>query len=325
MNRWELKFFREYLSLPGQHSITVGPTGVGKSNLMLWILKAQLEYRRRVPMSQWETIVWFDIGKSSEILNICCGLKVPCQLIMPEMMDVHIELFDPDNTYCDIERVWVANEAQIWQNLSRDRVNIICFEGFIREVDRMVPFIKRTFSSLIDQALDYKLLHITPMSIYYDEFHNVCPSKGNAASPDIFKHGGDIQLNIEKLRSQGIRFNASCHKWTELRPGVRNAFMFILAMRGANFPGQEQPRLYRYNRKLEQLNTGEVMIAYPGKVLSPPIELPFYSKGHDFGYVYYQGRLAAPEKPEKGKKKADKTDIPDFVKNGPVDILGEIG
>lgn len=314
MSRDEYKFYRQYVSVPGQHAIVVGPTGVGKTNLLLWMLQAQLLHRTKIPMKQWETIVWFDIGKSSEILNICCSLQAPCRLIIPEMMDVHVELFDPDNTYCEIEKVWITDETEIWQNLSRDRVNIICFEGFIREIDRMVPFIKRTFNSLINQALDYKLRHITPMSIYYDEFHNICPSKGNAASQDIFKHGGDIQLNIEKLRSQGVRFNASCHKWSELRSGVRNAFMFILCMRGANFPGSEQPKLFRFNRKFEKLQTGHVMIAFPGKILSDDITLPFYARGHDFGYVYYRGKLSAPEKAKKTRQRS----VPPI--SDPVDI-----
>lgn len=296
MNKWQKKFQREFVSNPGQHAAVVGPTGAGKTNLMFWILQGLIEERSNKPPSQWETIVWFDIRKSSEVLSICCSFKIPTRLILPEMMDVDIELHDPDNTFYDVEKVHVQDEGDIWQNLSRDRVNIVCFEGFIRDIDRMVPFVKRTFSRLINQALDYKLRKNTPMAIFYDEFHNVAPSKGNAASQDIFKHGGDIQLNVEKLRSQGIRFIVSLHKWTELRPGIRNAFMFILAMRGANFPAAEQPKLYRFNRKYEKLLPGQVMIAYPNRTLSDVLNLPLYPKGHDYGFVMYKGTLYLEKK-----------------------------
>ena len=296
MQRWEKRFFSEFISKPGQHMGVVGRTGAGKTNYMRWCLEGELEYRRTVPMSKWNTLVWFDIGKASEILGICCGLKVPCRLILPDMMDIHVELFDPETTFYEVEKVHISSEREIWQSLSRDRVNIVCFEGFIRDVDRMVVFIKKTFSSLIEQALDYKLKHIVPMRIYYDEFHNICPSKGNAASSEVFKHGGDIQLNIEKLRGHGIGFVAGLHKWTELRPGVRSSFMFISVMAGANFPGQEQPKLYRFNRKFEKLQPGQVMIAFPGRTLTDVLNLPLYPEGKEFGYLYYVGKLHKEKK-----------------------------
>lgn len=288
MGRWEAKFYREFVQLPGQHAVVVGRTGAGKTNLMKWILQAELEHRRVVPMRQWQTIVWFDIGKASEILGLCCGLKVPCRLILPEMTAIHVELFDEDSTFYDVEIRHISSEAEIWTSLSRDRVNIVCFEGFIRDTARMAKFIRQTFHELIHKALQYKLQQYVPMRIYYDEFHTVCPSKGNAATPEIFKHGADIQLNIEKLRGHGIGFVAGVHKWTELRPGVRSSFMFVCSMSGANYPGQEKPKLYRFNRKFEKLQPGQVIISYPGQVLSDVICLPHLPEGRDYGFLYYK-------------------------------------
>lgn len=118
----------------------------------------------------------------------------------------------------------------------------------------------------------------------------------NAASSEVFKHGGDIQLNIEKLRGHGIGFVAGLHKWTELRPGVRSSFMFISVMAGANFPGQEQPKLYRFNRKFEKLQPGQVMIAFPGRTLTDVLNLPLYPEGKEFGYLYYVGKLPTEKK-----------------------------
>jgi hypothetical protein len=295
---WQSRFDREFVKVPGQHLVVSAPTGAGKTNFFFWTLHSLLKERYNKPVSKWETIVWFDIRKSSEILSLCCAFKIPVRIIIPEMMDIHIELFD-DETYQDIERVYVQSERDIWSNISKERVNIVAFEGFIRDIDRMVPFVKKTFSQLIDMALDYHLNKITPMAIFYDEFHNIAPSKGNAATSDIFKYGGDIQLNVEKLRSAGIRFVISCHKWTELRPGIRNSMMFIAAMRGANFPSAEQPKLSRFNRKFEKLNIGEVMIAYPNRTLSDPISLPLYPTGKDYGYVFYKGRLLPPERKQR--------------------------
>jgi len=296
---WQGRFKREWAQQPGQHLVVTGPTGSGKTNSFFWMLHALLNERYNKPVSQWETIVWFDIRKSSEILSICCAFKMPVRLIIPDMMDIHVELFDQESTYYDVEKVFVQSEGDIWKNISKERVNIVAFEGFIRDIDRMVPFVKKTFSRLIDMALDYHMNKVTPMAIFYDEFHNIAPSKGNAATSDIFRYGGDIQLNVEKLRSVGIRFVISCHKWTELRPGIRNSMMFIAAMRGANFPSAEQPKLSRFNRKFEKLEVGQLMIAFPSRTITDPINLPLYPTGRNYGYVFYKGRLTPPERRKK--------------------------
>lgn len=298
---WQGRFRREFTQEHGQHIVVTGPTGAGKTNSFFWLLHSLLEERYNKPKSQWESIVWFDIRKSSEILSICCAFKIPVRLIIPEMMDIHVELFEPDTTYYDVEKVYVQSEGDIWSNVSKERVNVVAFEGFIRDIDRMVPFVKKTFSRLIDMALDYHLKGITPMAIFYDEFHNIAPSKGNAATPDIFRYGGDIQLNVEKLRSAGIRFVISCHKWTELRPGIRNSMMFIAAMRGANFPATEQPKLSRFNRKFEKLDVGQLMIAFPNRTITDPLNIPLYPTGKDYGYVFYKGRLMPPERKKKSE------------------------
>lgn len=288
INYWQKKLYREFSSQPGQHMGVTGRTGAGKTNYMKWLLHSELEHRNHVPISQWETLVWFDIGKASEVLGVCCGLQVPCRLLIPEMMDVHIELFDQDSVFFDVEKIYISSEKEIWTNLSRDRINIVCFEGFIRDTNTLVPFLKKTFATLIELALSYKLRAVTPMRIYYDEFHNICPSKGNAASPDIYSHGGDIQLNFEKLRGHKIGFVAGMHKWTGLRAGVRSSLMLISALPGANFPTSEQPKLSRFNRKFESLRTGQVIIAYADKTLSGVLNIPRYPDGEDFGYVYYK-------------------------------------
>jgi hypothetical protein len=159
------------------------------------------------------------------------------------------------------------------------------------------------------------------MSIYYDEFHNICPSKGNSVSASVFSHGADIQLNIEKLRGHGIRFVAGLHRWTELRYGVRSSFMFIAAMSGANFTAHDQPKLCRYNRKFETLQPGQVMIAYPQRVLSDILLVPLYPIGSEYGYLYYRGMLRNPEPEAKKTKKQDTTEKPYGITS---DILEEL-
>lgn len=72
--------------------------------------------------------------------------------------------------------------------------------------------------------------------------------------------------------------------------------MFISAMAGANFPGQEQPKLYRFNRKFEKLQPGQVMIAFPGRTLTDVLNLPLYPEGKEFGYLYYVGKLHKEKK-----------------------------
>ena len=152
---WQKRFNNEFVKVPGQHMVVSAPTGAGKTNFFFWTLHSLLRERYNKPPSQWESIVYFDIRKSSEILSICCAFKIPVRLIIPDMMDIHVELFEPESTYYDVEKVFVQSEGDIWQNVSKERVNIVAFEGFIRDINRLVPFVKKTFSRLIDMALDF--------------------------------------------------------------------------------------------------------------------------------------------------------------------------
>ena len=52
---------------PGEHVLINGYTGTGKTNLLAWIVKGFLSLRTKTSSADWETLVWFDRGKSSEL------------------------------------------------------------------------------------------------------------------------------------------------------------------------------------------------------------------------------------------------------------------
>ncbi|AKB79088.1 hypothetical protein MSHOH_2605 [Methanosarcina horonobensis HB-1 = JCM 15518] len=70
MNSWEEKLFKEFIPSPGQHGLEIGNTGSGKTTLMYWLLYGFLNARTQLPPDLWETLLWFDRGKSSEVLQL---------------------------------------------------------------------------------------------------------------------------------------------------------------------------------------------------------------------------------------------------------------
>lgn len=58
---------------------------------MYWLLEGFLKARTQLPPDQWETLVWFDRGKSSEVLQLT--RMAPVRLLIPESCDVDVTFF----------------------------------------------------------------------------------------------------------------------------------------------------------------------------------------------------------------------------------------
>jgi hypothetical protein len=154
---------------------------------------------------------------------------------------------------------------------------------------------------------DYKVP--APLAIFYDEFHLVAPGKGHAFNKEHASFGSEIQYNIERLRSLKIRFIASTHQWTKIRKGVRSSFNWFMMNRGALFSSDEQPRLSRFNRKFENLNTDEAMIAFPTKVFTDVMKMPYYGDGEDYGRIIYRGKIRPVKNERESKVKQHESEV----------------
>lgn len=271
---WIKKFTNEFLKKPGEHLIEVGITGSGKTQGLYYILDGLLHN------SQDETVVWFDTGKSSEILTLA-KMKA-LNIILPAQTEINIKCSD-----VDIIKKEFNNPIEIWTKLlEKDRINVVCLEPYILNPSVYTKVFTKLFTALIRLAHDYAVP--VPMSIFIDEFHRIAPSKGNAIDWNQEVMGAAIQHNLENLRSLHVRMVCSTHGWLKIRSGVRCSFNWIMARRGAQFSG-DQPKLRRYNPLFETLNTDVGMITFPTKLFTDKIHFPYYEKGEDIGSVRYVG------------------------------------
>lgn len=277
---WQDLFKMQFLKKPGEHLLILGITGSGKTQDLIWLLDGLINEAPK------ETIFWNDSGKSSELLLV--AKLAPINVILPEGVDIEI-------TGCDVDmtKTWFQDPKDVWSCLDRSRVNVLCVEPYLRKPQHFTPVITAVFSNLIDLAHDYKIP--VPLTIFYDEFHLVAPAKGHAFDKKHASFGAEIQYNIERLRSLGIRFVASTHHWTKLRKGVRSSFNWFMINRGGSFSSDEQPKLSRFNKRYEKMSVEDSIIAFPNKTFTDILKIPYYGEGSSFGRIRYIGKLSFPD------------------------------
>ena len=310
---------REVLMEPGQHCLAQGYTGSGKTTLMKWTVRGFLSLREKLPPDSWETLVWFDRGKNSEILSL--AHLSPLRLLIPEGCDMDVRFFDPDKEY-DIEKKYFSDAQEIWSMLDRDRINVICLQNFLVDPESFAPVIGRLFKSLIMRARKYaihpdncppSILH-PRITLFIDELNNIAPSKGNGnGSAQEAETGGWIQQNIEQLRAHKIRLWASTHRWYGLRAGVRSSFPYNIALPGAIYPKQEKRKLSKFVEVFEKLETGACCFVFKKDVFSPPYKIPYtVPPGESLGYIIYKGEIKK-EKRQPRKQAAPNPSTQDLI------------
>lgn len=276
---WVDEFRDQCLQVPGEHLLVIGKTGAGKTQILFWVLDGILECGRD------ETVVWFDTGKSAEILRLATFAPVTIWIPDDETLDVVITQ-NPDVSL-DIRVKPFKDMETLWTGLQKGRINVICIEPFILDPMSRTTVIQKVFSTLIRMAHDYRI--ITPLAIFYDEFHRIAPAKGHGASMSQERYGGVIQENVERLRSLGVRFVPSTQGWYKLRKGVRDCFSWIMIKRGASFDHDAERKLGKFSGLWATLKVNEAVLVKPTREFSDILKLDTYGDGHDLGTVRYKG------------------------------------
>ena len=278
-NQWLDAFRDQCLRVPGQHLLVIGKTGAGKTQTMYWILDGILQHGKN------ETVVWFDTGKSAEILRLAQFAPVTVWIPDDETLDVIIR--KKPGVSLDIEVKPFKDIESLWTGLQKGRINIICIEPFILDPESRTTVVQKVFSTLIRLAHDYRI--ITPMAIFYDEFHRIAPAKGHGASMRQERYGGVIQENVERLRSLGVRFVPSTQGWYKLRKGVRDCFSWLMVKRGASFDHDAERKLGKFTGLFQTLKVNESILVYPTRVFSDILIMESYGDGEGLGTVRYKG------------------------------------
>lgn len=274
---WKNRFISQFVKRPGEHLIVVGITGSGKTQLLYWL--ADLIAHENPD----ETIVWFDIGKNDEAFKLGEVTGREMRVIVPAGCRIVAENYDFELVECDMTRFI---QDGVWNYIHPDKVNIISFYRFIFDPTTYTKVIADIFRTLILKAHSYELP--TPMALFFDEFHNVAPSRHNEVGGYAqYKIGGWIQLNVEKLRSLGVRLIASTHSLNKIRSGIKSCFNWIVVKRIAEEADREIKKLKKFSPMLQTLRTDQCVIFFPDKSFTDKATTQFY--GETNGRVYYYG------------------------------------
>lgn len=263
--KWKDDFFSLFVREPGEHCLIYGITGSGKTQNMFWICDLINNYSE-------DTIVWFDIGKNDEALKVGEVVDKPLKVFVPAGCDIEIDEYDFELFECN----WNHLGQDIWKNVEQGKANIISIYPFIPDPKQFTNTISEIFKNLVIMAHRFEIE--TPMSIFHDEFHNVCPTKDNALDPKQYYAGAWIQHNIEKLRSLDVRFVASSHGTTKIRKGVKSCFNWKIFNRIAEDVGKEQKKMDKYSPLIQKLRKNQCVIVFPWQDFTDPVIAPFYGK-----------------------------------------------
>jgi len=284
---WLNMFRKGFVHNFGQHMLICGITGSGKTQAMFWVLH-ELKMAEEDGKKRKEAVVWFDTGKSDIIKGSTEFLTLlafeDLNVLVPKGCDVHIK----NEEIADMVKIQEFKLNNFWDKIERRRINVACIEPFLR-TDTVLygKVFVDLFTQLVDKAHNLQIK--TPMAMFFDEFHRLCPARiQDAVSGEHYKLGGIIQMNIERLRSLGIRFVASTHGITKMKAAVRSSFQWRLYKRYIGGLSDED-RMKDYKPLLMKLKEDEAIISYPNGTFSDILSLPFY--GYFGGFVEYKGEI----------------------------------
>jgi hypothetical protein len=274
--KWANVLAKNFFSVSGEHGLIVGATGTGKTQGLYYIVYGIREFNPE------ETIVWFDCGKSAEILRLVTEFG---ETTIHIKRFHRVEIRTKDKSILDrIHFKEYRTSEQMWAGLVKGHINVISIEPFFQDPGEYAGALADTFKSLIFLARKYKLL--VPMAIFIDEAHLIAPSPGLVLNSTHDRAAVWFQRNVEMLRSLGVRIVATTQGWEKIRKGVRSSIGWVFVKRGCNFLN-DRPRLAKYNALWMLLHDDQWIVVFPDSTYSNPLPVEFYGDGKDLGTVLY--------------------------------------
>lgn len=292
---WDPKINADFFDVEGRHLGIFGHSGVGKTQSAFWLIAEFAKQKK-------ETIVWFDTGKSSDLLRLIDFADLKC--FIPKRRDIHLQW--KDKKYAGhLHKFFFNTPRDALSNLDPDKINIIMLRPFIINSLSCSVATKEFFETLIEMASDYELP--VPMALFVDEIQFIAPSDGYEFSREQKQVITTLGHNVDQIRSWGIRIIGLGQDWGKVHRGVRNQFKCLIIRQGTFFYS-DAPRLASFNWKWEILNPEEFIFVFSDRWFTDSLGARFYGDGKDIGTIRYirpkKNDSSCPVKPTEGNAEA---------------------
>jgi hypothetical protein len=244
------RFYDEFLTQHGKHLFIFGTTGGGKT---------QKGYAVVDWLKNLETQIWFDTGKTNEILPLLC-MDRKVRILIPSSTDVKIKCSGeeiPDHP--DVVRVSNPNEALDMiakghlekHQWVRDTITIISFRNSFSKKEMAVQWVAEFFELLAERCRLSTMPNIFPAALHVDESQWAMAGKRISAEGERSKASEVITENALELRSAGIRLVLYAQSYKNIPPAARENMLFNILCKGAFVTSDENGNLSQWCRNAE--------------------------------------------------------------------------
>ena len=246
------RFYDEFLTQHGKHLFIFGTTGGGKT---------QKGYAMVDWLKQVENQIWFDTGKSNEILPLLC-MNRKVRIIIPTGTSIEIvNKGERIPNHPEVVRVLSPNEALDsiatgkWGSRHdvpiRDTITIISFRNFFSRKEMAVQWVAEFFEQLAERCRMSTMPNIFPASLYVDESQWAMAGKRISAEGERSRASEVITENALELRSAGVRLVLFAQSYKNIPPAARENMLFNILCKGAYVTSDENGNLSQWCRNAE--------------------------------------------------------------------------
>ena len=276
------EFEKEFLNGVGMHLLGLGQTRTGKTQKAYQIVKWQL--------NRGDTIVWFDSGKSGEILPLC-DFGRPVNIITPAGIKVEVTGCKGTVTYSECQK-----ERFFWDEIKTGAINIFSFRRAFRDVVDLSKYGANIMKGLVDASYDEIPLP-TPLDVHIDEFAQVCPCFNLMENPYQKAMASRVSLALKNLGSMGIKICAYDQAWRDIYPNARRQFPFLMLCRNPGL-GQDAGLPDRYRNIFSDLRVDQAQFIFPWREWKGYWHFRYFPLPEGMS-VKYSGQLTAPQRKQK--------------------------
>jgi len=253
-----LRYYDEFLSQHGKHLFIFGTTGGGKT-------------QKGYAMVDWlkglENQIWFDTGKTNEILPLLC-MNRKVRIIIPSGTDLTIEerregKWQEIENHPDIVRVSSPYDAlssiatggyDRQRNKIHDTITIISFRNSFSKKEMAVQWVAEFFEQLAERCRLSTMPNIFPASLHVDESQWAMAGKRISVDGERSRASEVITENALELRSAGIRLVLYAQAYKNIPPAARENMLFSIMCKGADVSSDENGNLSKWCKYAEHRN-----------------------------------------------------------------------